>query len=301
VKLFGPVTVPFNIKAVLEQFLAQKLPAAYSAGCLLSPVAGLTGESWKIETPTQSWLARIQSAEKARLGVQRRREKAVLQHLAGLGIAPEITLFSPQWLVVEWLEGNTCDATSATDMVFQLRLSQLLARLHRLAPCGHRLLLRQQLARYWQQIDRRRLTPKWLRLQQHMMRAQMPTPLKLAVLHMDVHPGNLVCDGQTLRLIDWEYAADGDIALELAALFRSNDWTAEQQRSFLSTYAVAGGYRDTARLVRQIRRWTMWVDYLMLMWYEVRWHQTGDNAYSDGAQPLRERLFASGRTGDKTK
>lgn len=297
----GPVTVPFSIKGALELLITQQLPAVFSAGCHLSPVAGLTGESWKIETPAQSWLARVQSAEKTALGVERRREKGILRHVAGLNIAPRIMFFAPPWLVVEWLEGETGQITNIEETDYPLQLAALLAGLHRLAPCGYRLQLREQFARYWQQIDRRRLTPAWLRLHQRFMRQPLPAPLKMAVLHMDVHPGNLVRHQQKLHLIDWEYAAGGDVALELAALFCGNGWDRARQQSFLRAYVACGGYRDITRLTQQVRCWTKWVDYLMLMWFEVRWQQTGDTMYSDWAQPLRERLFATGRSGDKTK
>ena len=52
---------------------------------------------------------------------------------------------------------------------------------------------------------------------------------------MDIHPGNLLATGEGLRLIDWEYAADGDVALDIAALFRGNGWSAGQQQRFCST------------------------------------------------------------------
>lgn len=297
----GPATVPYSIKGTLEQLIAQQLPAVFSAGCHLSQVAGLTGESWKIETPEQSWLARVQSAEKTVLGVERRREMGILRHVAELGIAPRVTLFSLPWLVVEWLEGETCQSSGVSETDYQQQLAALLTSLHRLAPSGYRLPLREQFACYWQQIDRRRLTPAWLRLHQRFMRQPMPAPLKIATLHMDVHPGNLVRNQRKLQLIDWEYAAGGDVALELAALFRGNGWPQVQQQRFLSAYVTCGGYRDIVRLRQQVSRWTWWVDYLMLMWFEVRWQQTGDTLYSDWAQPLRERFFATGRTGDKTK
>jgi len=299
--LSGTATAPFSIKSALEQLIAQQLPAVLSAGCHLSPVAGLTGESWKIETPLHSWLARVQSAEKTGLGVERRREKGILRHVAGLGIAPHIRLFSPPWLVVEWLEGETCKISGGRETNDQPQLAALLVSLHRLAPCGYRLQLREQFARYWQQIDRQRLTPAWLRLHHRFMRQPLPVPLKMAVLHMDVHPGNLVRNEQKLSLIDWEYAAGGDVALELAALFRGNGWSPVQQQDFLRAYVACGGYRDIARLTQKVGRWTPWVDYLMLMWFEVRWQQTGDKIYLDWAQPLHERLFATGRTGNKTK
>ncbi len=53
---------------------------------------------------------------------------------------------------------------------------------------------------------------------------------------MDVHSGNLVADEKGLHLIDWEYAADGDIALELAALCAA---APEHKDSWLESYAQA--------------------------------------------------------------
>lgn len=296
----GLATVLFNIKASLERLITQHLPAVNSAGCHLTPVAGLTGESWKIATPKSTLLARLQSADKTALGVDRQREKSVLQHVQTLQIAPQIRLFSPPWLVVEWLEGERCDAQFFSQSNSMSTLSERVVALQRLAPCGNRLNLPQQFARYWQHIDHSRLTPRWLRLHQYYGRQPMPTPLKLAVMHMDIHPGNLINSSRGLQLIDWEYAADGDIALELAALFRGNGWSTTQQQAFLTAYKAAGGYQDSIRLQRQIRRWMPWVDYLMLMWFEVRWQQTGDKTYTEWAQPLHEKLFASGRVGNKT-
>jgi thiamine kinase len=40
---------------------------------------------------------------------------------------------------------------------------------------------------------------------------------------MDVHAGNIVHTPAGDRLIDWEYAGDGDIALELAAVWMPDD------------------------------------------------------------------------------
>ncbi|MGC6386508.1 phosphotransferase [Ewingella sp. S1.OA.A_B6] len=281
----------------MEQLIAQKFPAAFSAGFCLSQVAGLSGESWKIETRERNWLARIQSPARTALGVERQREKEILQRVAHLNIAPRVKLYSPPWLVVEWLEGHSCEGHP----VEIVPLAELLARLHQVPPHGYLLQLKQQFSLHWQQIDRRRLSPRWLRLQHRFMRQSLPVPLKMAVIHMDVHPGNLITSEQGLQLIDWEYAAGGDIALELATLFRGNNWLAEQQQRFLAGYCAAGGYRDVSVLQRQIHRWLPWVDYMMLMWFEVRWHQTGDKTYSDWAQPLRERLFATVRTSNKIK
>lgn len=53
------------------------------------------------------------------------------------------------------------------------------------------------------------------------------------------------------------------------------------------------GYHDIARLSRQIQQWLPWVDYLMLMWFEVRWQQTADPIFLAWAAPLRQRFNLS--------
>ena len=106
---------------------------------------------------------------------------------------------------------------------------------------------------------------------------------------MDIHPGNLIADGDRLRLIDWEYAADGDIALDIAALFRGNAWPPADQQRYLQQY-VRTGYSDLPLLHAQVQRWLPWVDYLMLLWFEVRWQQTGDPEFLRWGAVLHRRF-----------
>ena len=133
----------------------------------------------------------------------------------------------------------------------QKAICQRLVESHRLASSGYRLDLQQQFARYWQYIDRRRLTPAWLRLHHKMLSLKPPAPLKLALVHMDIHAGNVLKTTDGLRLIDWEYAANADIALELAAIIRGNGWSAQQQNAIIREYVNAGGNHDLYLLQQQ--------------------------------------------------
>lgn len=63
---------------------------------------------------------------------------------------------------------------------------------------------------------------------------------------MDVHGDNIVLTSAGLKLIDWEYAGDGDIALELAAVWVEDE---RQHRQLADAYARArestpGSYGD---------------------------------------------------------
>ncbi|GDX06734.1 hypothetical protein BSPA111_29470 [Buttiauxella sp. A111] len=102
-----------------------------------------------------------------------------------------------------------------------------------------------------------------------------PKPLRLAALHMDIHAGNLVYQEQSIQLIDWEYAGDGDVALELAAIVTGNNIDSE---SLIRTYAQMS-HIQVDELSRQVRRWRPWVILLMASWYECRWQQTQDRTF----------------------
>lgn len=65
---------------------------------------------------------------------------------------------------------------------------------------------------------------------------------------MDVHAGNLVHSASGLKLIDWEYAGDGDIALELAAVWVENT---DQHRQLVNDYATRAKIYP-AQLWRQV-------------------------------------------------
>ncbi|OWF78427.1 thiamine kinase [Yersinia rohdei] len=269
------------------------------ADCHITPVVGLTGESWRIcyrssTGPNIDWLAREQSAQKTQLGVNRRRERKLLRHVAGCHLSPTIIAANQHWLVVNWLEGDVVTQDQFIELSNNSQLPQLIARLHHLPASGYPLNLRAQLIRYWGMIDPKRRSPSWQQCQHDFIRRALPRRVKLAPLHMDIHPGNLLVTSTGLKLIDWEYAADGDIALELAALFGGNGWSRPQQQIFLQHYCRSEqGYHDIDYLSCQIQQWLPWIDYLMLMWFEVRWQQTGRHEFLQWAAPLRQRFNLS--------
>ncbi|HFK7184459.1 TPA: phosphotransferase [Serratia odorifera] len=280
-----------NANAELRTLLQTRLPAVKTAGCRFSPVQGLTGESWRIEGEGICLLARQQTPDKSVLGVSRQREARLLRRSA-VTLGPTVVAQNARWIIVEWLEGDVVTETAFDQLRQNGGLARLTAGLHQRPLSGYRLDLPRRYQHYWQHLDRRRITPAWLRLQQRFLHAAAPQPLKLAPLHMDIHPDNMIAQPQRVRLIDWEYAADGDVALELAAMFRFNAWSGEQCQQFIEQY-VQYGYHDARRLTSQISHWLPWVDYLMLMWFEVRWQQSGESEFLRWAAALRQRFCLS--------
>jgi thiamine kinase len=294
VKSSGQEVVLSSVDGDVVKLLQQRYRQLDSVEVSWQVVSGTTACSWHVKAPPWQWLARQDSKQKRSLGIRLRKEQRVLHALADSQISPRIVAVDSRWLLIEWLEGQHPPQALYHTADVRQSLMALLVRLHCHTPSGYTLDLRRQLQHYWQSIDRRRVTPAWLKLHHRFMRQTLPTPLKLALIHLDVHAGNILLTAQGLRLIDWEYAADSDIALELAALFCAQQWDAAQQQQAIDEYCAAGGYGDAAKLTKQIARWMPWVDYLMFMWYEVRWQQTRQSTYLLWAEPLRQRLLANG-------
>lgn len=260
-----------SIDNALQALIDRHLPAASSAGSFY-PLNGLTGLSGKVVCGQQSWLARRIPPQPIPF-ISRRREWRLLRHLALSGLAPHALAINQRWLLLQWLPGETLSQTAF--LARQPELIALLTQLHHQPLSGYRLRLLPLLHHYWQQCRQR--NPRWLRRLHQLARQGEPTPLRLSVLHMDVHPGNLLAHPEGLRLIDWEYAADGDIALELAAIIGGNELNAAQRTALLADYAETNRL-DLRALQRQVRRWQPWLQLLMASWYQLRWEQSGDPA-----------------------
>lgn len=212
------------------------------------------------------------------------RQYRVLQHLPAT-IAPKPRLWAGEWMAVEYVPGKTHSQLPDSGS-----LATLLHALHREACFGWRISLLPLLVSYWQQCDPARRTPGWLRWLKKLRQRGEPHPLRLAPLHMDVHPGNLVHTPQGLRLIDWEYAGDGDVALELAAVWMDD----AARRALVAAYAREAAL-DAAQLWRHVQRWRPWVLLLMAGWYECRWQQTNDQQFITLANEIWRQLNEQGK------
>lgn len=258
-------------KTPLERVLARYLPAANSAAGCFSTLEGLSGTSYRLQTQQGLFNAR-KLPEQPLPGLSLRRYHRVLKRLPA-GMAPQPYALVEGWLLSHWLKGEAWSGALPT-----VELVHLLQRLHHQPLFGWPISLTSLLRYYWQQSSPTRRTCYWLRCLQHLLAKREPRPLRLAPLHMDVHAGNLIQQPGALGLglIDWEYAGDGDIGLELATLLSCNTFVSDD---FLPQYAYLSGLRVEA-LERQIVRWQPWVKLLVASWYECRWQQTNQPLFA---------------------
>ena len=237
---------------------------------LIAPQApsGLGGASCIIEQGEQRLVLRQNHDPLASASHFRRQFRALKRLPADL--VPRPRFYRQGWMAVEYLAGEIGNTLPETAV-----LAAMLCHLHQQPRLGWRVTLLPLLEQYWQQASADRRTPFWLAQLKRLRKTGEPQPLRLSPLHMDVHAGNIVHTSLGARLIDWEYAGDGDVALELAAVW-SEDATARQR--LITDYArIAHMNADALR--RQVRRWRPWVVMLMAGWFEMRFQQSRDKQF----------------------
>ncbi|PWC14178.1 thiamine kinase [Brenneria roseae subsp. americana] len=281
---------PFNIKQQLTELVHQFFPAVSTAGFHFEPISGLSSESWRISGPDIEWLARPQSALGRQTGTDRQREFHLLRQMAAAGLAPRPLLWRRDWLIIEWVPGRIATADEFSALLTRGALAGCLSRIHQQPCSGYPLDLRTLFSRHWQQMDPRRRSPALLRWHQHFQRLPLPAWFAYAPLHLDVHADNVLLTSNGMMLIDWEYASDGDIAFEMAFIFRANQMDTPAQINFLETYQRHRPGFSVERLYRHVVLWLPWVDYLVLMWFEVRWQQTRQDRFLQALPSLRRQL-----------
>lgn len=250
-----------------EAVLARYFPHYHFAA--LPACAGLSGGSCIIIGQQGKRLVLRQHHDAFAPEYHFRRQYRALRSLPA-NLAPRPVRYFSGWMAVEYLEGEVAPELPNAD-----ELASLLVRLHRQPRFGWRVMLLPLLERYWQCCDPARRFSQWLRYLKRLRQQGEPQPLRLAPLHMDVHAGNIIRSGYGSRLIDWEYAGDGDIALELAGVWMPD---ARQRQALVEQYAARVSL-PPVRLVQQVRHWRPWVLMLAAGWYEYRWAQTGDRQF----------------------
>lgn len=267
--------MPFNSNNLTRDDVLSRYFPAYTP--VAGQLAGLSGGSFLISDGHHSIVLRQKHQATSSPFL---RQYRALKKLP-VGLAPRPYGLFANWMAVEFIDGDVNDVLPDVD-----RLASLLCALHREPLFGWRISLLPLLEEYWLECSPSRRHPFWLQQLRKMRKQREPGPIRLAPLHMDVHTGNVVHGESGLRLIDWEYAGDGDVALELASVWMDNE---TQREGLVTAYARAASI-DPEALKRQVLRWRPWVLMLMAGWYECRWQRSGERQFITLADAIWHQL-----------
>jgi thiamine kinase len=233
---------------------------------------GLTNRSWLVRTNTDRLVVRISDTSAKHLQIDRSSEAAVLQVAAKAEIGPQVLLCDPaRGILVTRYLGETWTEQDAQCEDNIDRLAGALRRLHALdVPAAVRKVdLASTVHGYLRTLEHRgvqsALTLPALRECADKSALQLRKRSTPRLCHNDIHHLNVI-GGETLRLIDWEYAGVGEPLFDLAAVCVYHRYSRQQRERLLAAYGAASDAISWQRL--ELACWLF--DYIRDLWMAVR-------------------------------
>ncbi len=245
---------------------------------------GLSNRCMLLEFVTFSAVWRPVAKASEAFAVSRLHESQVLRQLRQQAFAPNVLLLSDEGLLVEWLAGEVHYAPCNLDTMMSLQ-----ARIHQCVAPVHTLDVHEKAALYWRAIlpddKHAELESVFNRFQQTVL----PYAFPLTCCHFDLGYYNVIrCEDQTDVVIDWEYSAAGDPALDLAMTIQANDY---EREAAVNAYCLARGDENIEQWQDAVFAWQPWCDYLAMLWYFAGAQVWQDQSYRDQGKRLLNQLL----------
>nr|HET6905066.1 choline kinase family protein [Ktedonobacteraceae bacterium] len=227
--------------ARIQHILAHS-PGWGGSDLVVAPLpGGITNQNYRVDNGKESFVLRVGGEGTHLLGIDREREHACTAIAALLGIGAEVIHFlaSEDVLVTRFIVGNGITPESATQPETLKRIVDVLKRYHAgpafpgsFSPFEtvynyHTLALAHG-------VDFPDTIPRVFALMEQIKDALGPLR-EPKPCHNDLLASNFLDDGQNIWLLDWEYAAMGDIFFDLGN-FAVNQALSYQQCELLLAY-----------------------------------------------------------------
>lgn len=250
--------------------LRELLPEWREAEFVITPlVGGITNTNFRLDVAGQSYVVRRESPSSAGLAIDRDQEWHNTQQAASVGIAPHVLhRFEGDKLSVrQYLPGRTLSAAELRAPGNPTRLAELLHRLHTgpafrgefdLASTARGYINRINSAGWQPPADYRARCDAIERLRA----ALGPRPQELSPCHNDLLAENFLDDGETWRLIDFEYSGNNDPSFELGNICRELDFDDQAIDELCRAYFPSFAEHHLARVRLQMLLsdvgWSLW-------------------------------------------
>lgn len=190
---------------------------------------GLTNQNYLLEADKHLLVLRLNCVNEAWLGIDRYREREILEGLAGQTVAPELVYCQPERgiLVTRYVRGRHWDREEVNDPVRWKRLLQTLERVHLYPGELPDFNYQAHIENYWRRLTRASLrddrgSDLYRQAGEALEYLSAKNKGKSAVLcHHDPGPLNFIeSDQGHMLLLDWEYSGVGWPIMDYAALLR---------------------------------------------------------------------------------
>jgi thiamine kinase-like enzyme len=245
---------------------------------------GLVNETYRVLRDGRVYAVRVAAPNSYDLGLDRAWEARVLERAVAADLAPELTHYDPQRgiLIARWVDGRLWSPADVRQRSNIARMAELMRRIHALAaPVPARAMNPAKWIEYYgAALTRRSVSaetsaePPDARRARDLSAAAARRLAALAelpgvdpvVCHSDLHTLNLVDRGNSLVLLDWEYAHAADPLWDLAGWSANNDLEDTLERDLLASYT---GRPPTRNEYLRLHLLGWLYDYVCLLWSEL--------------------------------
>ncbi|OAN18257.1 hypothetical protein A3K86_05010 [Photobacterium jeanii] len=198
--------------------------------------------------------------------------------------APKVLWQGKEGLLVEWLDGEVLDEQFSLHHLMALQ-----AEIHTQPTPNHQLDVHLKAEQYWQAIALQDKSPALQAVFARFQRQPLPIHFPLACCHLDLGTYNLIrqSDG-CIGVLDWEYAAAADPALDVAMTIHANGYDLQIA---VEAYCDAK-QADTQLWLAAVKAWLPWCDYLAMLWYFAGASAWQDESYRQSGLALLSKLTA---------
>ena len=189
---------------------------------------GLTNSSYLIEAGSERAVLRINNPQASQLGINRDTEITILKKIASTAVAPNYYFANSQYLLSEYIEGETTDVDGISQPAIRQQIFQAIKTIQTTKlPSLKRFNYKKYCQIYCSQISGEYLGQ--LAVQQILDLAQQidSADWQPVLCHHDLIPENIIHNQQGISIIDWEYAGLGHPQFDYLRIFN------KQQRSSL--------------------------------------------------------------------
>ena len=233
---------------------------------------GITNHNLKVTLADGSaFVLRIAGSETHQLGIDRRVEREASLAAAAVGVGPEVVAFvEPEgYLVTRFIVGRIVPLEQMTESATIRRIATSLRAIHRGPPLPARFDPFRIVEDYRSTAFARgvKVPDGYVRARQvarQISRARGPVPERPC--HNDLLNANFIDDGELIRIVDWEYAGNGDVFFDLANFSVNNDLALPARRLLLEAYF--GAVRPTDERALELMRFMS--DFREAMWGVVQ-------------------------------
>ncbi len=280
-----------------EQFeeLARRVVPGRGEVRLEPLTAGLVNETFRVWRAGRACSRRAPAAGAGAADVDREWERRVLADAAAAGLAPPAEYCDPDSgvLLLRWATGRAWTAAEVRQPANIARIARLARRIHALpvprptravGPAGW-------IAHYLDALEARGAPPGVraaiapAAVESRLAALAALPPGGATLCHGDLHPHNLVVEGERAWLLDWEYAHVSQPLWDLAGWLANNDLGEDLATPLLAAYLgrePAPGER--ARL--ELLAWLY--DYVCVLWSDLHLRSsTGGEAAAIAASARR--------------